>query len=125
MLVELPRTAIEDLVNRYEEIELSQVDDIMFFRPTCQSVFTSETDSEAYTEIIDETALPTGDAVVAVFDGMPMQNHRLLRGLRLGRRFDGCRGCGSLADRPDRGGGGLCHDGRPRLPIPRRDAPSQ
>lgn len=80
MLVELPRTAIEDLVNRYEEIELSQVDDIMFFRPTCQSVFTSETDSEAYNEIVDETALPTGDAVVAVFDGMPMQNHRLLRG---------------------------------------------
>ena len=67
MLVELPRTAIEDLVNRYEEIELSQVDDIMFFRPTCQSVFTSETDFEAYNEIVDETALPTGDAVVAVF----------------------------------------------------------
>ena len=80
MLVELPRIAIEDLVNRYEEIELSQVDDIMFFRPTCQSVFTSETDSEAYTEIVDETTLPTGDAVIAVFDGMPMQNHRLLHG---------------------------------------------
>ncbi len=80
ILVELPRTAIEDLVNRYEEIELSQVDDIMFFRPTCQSIFTSATDSEAYTEMVDETTLPTGDAVVAVFDGMPMQNHRLLRG---------------------------------------------
>ena len=26
-----------------------------------------------------QTSLPTGDAVVAVFDGMPMQNHRLLR----------------------------------------------
>lgn len=31
MLVELPRISIEGLVNRYEEIELSQVDDIMFF----------------------------------------------------------------------------------------------
>lgn len=48
MLVELPRNAIEDLINRYEEIELSQVDDIMFFRPTCQSVFVSATDSDAY-----------------------------------------------------------------------------
>ena len=28
MLVELPRVSIEGLVNRYEEIELSQVDDI-------------------------------------------------------------------------------------------------
>lgn len=80
MLVELPRVAIEGLVNRYEEIELSQVDDIMFFRPTCQSVFVSATDSEIYTATEEEVSLPTGDAVVAVFDGMPMQNHRLLRG---------------------------------------------
>lgn len=42
MLVELPRVAIENLVNQYEDIELSQVDDIMFFRPTCQSVFVSK-----------------------------------------------------------------------------------
>ena len=79
LLVELPRTSIEGLVNRYEEIELSQVDDIMFFRPVCQSVFVSATDSEICTST-EETPLPTGDAVVAVFDGMPMQNHRLLRG---------------------------------------------
>lgn len=46
MLVELPRVAIESLVNQYEDIKLSQVDDIMFFRPTCQSVFISKTDTE-------------------------------------------------------------------------------
>lgn len=79
VLVELPRMAIEDLVNRYEEIELSQVDDIMFFRPTCQSIYTSTTDSERYIETVDEPTMPTRDAVVAVFDGLPMQNHRLLR----------------------------------------------
>lgn len=79
MLVELPRTSIESLVNRYEEIELSQVDDIMFFRPVCQSMFISEMNSEIYNST-EETSLPTGDAVVAVFDGMPLQNHRLLRG---------------------------------------------
>lgn len=78
MLVELPRVSIEDLVNRYEDIELSQVDDIMFFRPVCQSVFVSATDSEMYTST-EAASLPTGDAAVAVFDGMPMQNHRLLR----------------------------------------------
>ena len=79
ILAELPRVAIESLVNRYEEIELSQVDDIMFFRPTCQSMFVSATDSEPC--ITDEKTedLPTGEAVVAVFDGMPLQNHRLLR----------------------------------------------
>lgn len=80
MLVELPRIAIEGLVNQYEEIELSQVDDIMFFRPTCQSAFVSATDSEIYTTPEEGMPLPTGNAVVAVFDGMPMQNHSLLRG---------------------------------------------
>ena len=79
MLVELPRVSIEGLVTRYEEIELSQVDDIMFFRPVCQSVFVSSTDSKVCTSA-EEVPLLTGDAVVAVFDGMPMQNHRLLRG---------------------------------------------
>ena len=44
-----------------------------------QTVFISETNSEIYNST-EETSLPTGDAVVAVFDGMPMQNHRLLRG---------------------------------------------
>ena len=78
MLVELPRIAIEELVNNYEEIELSKVDDIMFFRPVCQSAFISENDSKVCT-LTKESPLPVGDAVVAVFDGMPMQNHRLLR----------------------------------------------
>lgn len=80
LLVELPKASIEGLVNRYEEIELSQVDDIMFFRPTCQSVFVSSNDSEVCTAPEEAAALPTGDPVVAVFDGMPMQNHHLLRG---------------------------------------------
>ena len=79
LLVELPRASIEGLVARYEEIELSQVDDIMFFRPVCQSVFVSATDSEVWAST-EETSLPTGSAVVAIFDGMPMQNHRLLHG---------------------------------------------
>ena len=80
MLVELPRKSIESLVNQYEEIELSQVDDIMFFRPTCQSMYVSECDSAIYDESVQEAEMPVGDAVVAIFDGMPMQNHRLLRG---------------------------------------------
>ena len=41
LLSELPRNAIESLVDNFEAIALSQVDDIMFFRPTCQSIFIS------------------------------------------------------------------------------------
>lgn len=79
LLVELPRTSIEALVNRYEDISLTQVDDIMFFRPTCQSAFVSTNDTQIYTGIEKNIEKPTGEAVVAVFDGMPMQNHHLLR----------------------------------------------
>lgn len=81
MLVELPRNEIERLVERYEDVTLTQVDDIMFFRPTCQSMFTSEGDSQ---EIIDNgdqiNTNPQGLPVVAILDGMPMQNHPYLLG---------------------------------------------
>ena len=79
VLVELPRVAIESLVNQYEDIKLSQVDDIMFFRPTCQSVFISKTDSEPCTMQAPPAGVKGVDPVVAVFDGMPIQNHPLLR----------------------------------------------
>ncbi len=79
VLVELPRNSVENLVNRYEDIKLSQIDDIMFFRPVCQSAFVPATDTEIVT-FTKEAPLPTGDPVVAVFDGMPIQNHCLLRG---------------------------------------------
>lgn len=79
MLVELPRVAIENLVNQYEDIELSQVDDIMFFRPTCQSVFVSKTDSEPCTVQVPAPEMRNVAPVIAVFDGMPIQNHPLLR----------------------------------------------
>ena len=80
MLVELPRAAVEDLVNRYEDIKLSQIDDIMFFRPTCQSVFSSDTDTESCTVENSQTNTVGGDPIIAVLDGMPLQNHPLLQG---------------------------------------------
>lgn len=79
MLVELPKIAIEQLVNRYEDIKLAQVDDIMFFRPTCQSVFTSKIDSEPCTMQAPTSDVEKVDPIVAVFDGMPIQNHSLLQ----------------------------------------------
>ena len=42
ILAELPRNTIEELINNFIGISLAHVDDIMFFRPTCQSVFVSQ-----------------------------------------------------------------------------------
>ena len=80
VLAELPRNAIENLVQNYEGIALSHVDDVMFFRPTCQSAFISSTDSQVLMPTPTEKALPDGNPIAAVLDGMPIQNHKLLRG---------------------------------------------
>lgn len=80
LLVELPRKEIENLVNNYNEIELTQVDDIMFFRPTCQSAFLSNAETEkCYIEPVQDKEV-SGEPVIAIFDGMPIQNHPLLSG---------------------------------------------
>ncbi len=79
LLVDLPRKRIEELVNNYEQVQLVHIDDVMFFRPICQSAFNvyddpviEDTDS---VEILEVTSLP----IVGVFDGMPIQNHPLLK----------------------------------------------
>ena len=79
MLVEMPRHAIQQLVDDYENIELAKVDDIMFFRPRSQSM--TQMSLESYP--IEETDLPpieNEEPIVALFDGMPIQNHHLLNG---------------------------------------------
>ena len=80
LLAELPRTAIEQLINEYTDVQLTQVDDIMFFRPTCQSVFISSTDTDELSGISAVATLPAKEPIVAVLDGMPIQNHALLQG---------------------------------------------
>jgi hypothetical protein len=78
LLVEMPRAAVESLVSNYESIALAQVDDIMFFRPTCQSVYVLPEDSESFVAEYEISDLVYGDPVIAIFDGMPLQNHPLL-----------------------------------------------
>lgn len=84
LLVTLPRNQIESLVKNYEEVALTQVDDIMFFRPVGQIAFPihyPESDSEPTPTIPHKTSEQTQISefpIVAVLDGFPMQNHSLL-----------------------------------------------
>ncbi len=80
LLVSLPRKAINQLVNKYEQISLAQVDDIMFFRPMCQAVYSTTLESERYLGGVPPESLTFNEPIVAVLDGMPIQNHPLLRG---------------------------------------------
>jgi hypothetical protein len=80
LLAELPAHAIRDIVEN-PTTELVKCENVMFFRPVGQIVV-GDKSPEGDVEIaqIEEMPLPTGDPVVALFDGVPLANHRLLAG---------------------------------------------
>jgi hypothetical protein len=77
-LVELPRAAVADvLAGDMPELVLS--DRIMFFRPKAQSATIAPDVADLQT-IDAAPAAATGPPVVALLDGLPLQNHPLLAG---------------------------------------------
>lgn len=79
LLVELPRNRIEELVENYEQVQLVHIDDVMFFRPTCQSTFNVSADNPVIEEFDEEISVEKYIPIIGVFDGMPIQNHPLLK----------------------------------------------
>lgn len=79
LLVELPRNRIEELVENYEQVQLVHIDDVMFFRPTCQSAFNVYADNSVIEEIDEEIPVEKSAPIIGVFDGMPIQNHPFLK----------------------------------------------
>ncbi len=80
LLAELPAHAIRYIVEN-PTTELVRCENVMFFRPVGQMVV-GDKSPEGDVEIaqIEEMPMPTGDPVVALFDGVPLSNHRLLAG---------------------------------------------
>lgn len=81
LLVELPRAYAERVIN-HEHVELVIANDIMFVKPATQSI--GVTDFEITNS--EETVFASPDHVfdeplIALFDGMPQENHPLLSGL--------------------------------------------
>lgn len=80
LLVELPRNEIEKLIRNYQQIQLVHIDDIMFFRPICQSVFNVYDKDDILVEEFDkDIQVNESMPIIGVFDGMPIQNHPLLK----------------------------------------------
>ena len=80
LLAELPAHAIRAIVEN-PTTELVKCENVMFFRPVGQMVV-GEKSPEGDVEITrrEEMSLPTGEPVIALFDGIPLANHRLLAG---------------------------------------------
>ena len=79
LLVELPRNRIEELVENYDQVKLVKMDHVMFFRPTCQSAFNVYSDTSVIEDSIAEIPIDESEPIIGVFDGMPIQNHPLLK----------------------------------------------
>ncbi len=80
VLGEIPAQAALQILEQ-PEVDLIKYENIMFFRPTGQmavgreSVEGDVSDCAVYSE-----ELPAGEPIVAVLDGLPLENHRLLAG---------------------------------------------
>lgn len=80
LLAELPANAIRAIIEN-PTTELVKCENVMFFRPVGQMVVGDKSpEGEVEVTSIEEMPLPTGEPVVALFDGVPLANHHLLAG---------------------------------------------
>jgi hypothetical protein len=79
MLVKLPREKVSLLIERYDEIRLAKIDDIMFFRPSTQTVFRGIRDEIISVEQPESVVNVSDKPIVAIFDGLPIENHSKLK----------------------------------------------
>ena len=81
LLARLPVQAVERILNddARRDVSLVNSDAIQFFRASGQTV-RAETGDLTLHEVAQGAALPEGDPVVAVLDGLPIQQHATLAG---------------------------------------------
>jgi len=80
LLASIPRQYAEKIVNR-EEVDLISLGQIMFFKPTGQSVVSGAGDGLVFAKKFDEPEAIIDEPVIALFDGLPQERHPLLNGL--------------------------------------------
>ena len=78
ILGEIPAEKALQIIEQ-PEVDLIRCENIMFFRPSGQIVTGKEPiESDVSDYEFSEGDLPAGDPVVALLDGLPLENHRLL-----------------------------------------------
>lgn len=78
LLAELPANKVQEIINS-PSTDLVKCDNIMFLRPVGQMSTGKEgIEGDLSGNVSQREATPSGNAIVAAFDGMPMANHELL-----------------------------------------------
>ncbi len=79
ILAAIPRQYAEKIVQR-EEIDLVQLDQIMFFKPSGQSRVFGTDEGMPFEHEFHEPTQILDEPIVAMFDGLPQEHHPLLSG---------------------------------------------
>jgi hypothetical protein len=80
ILGELPASAIGAIIAN-PDTTLTQCEGVMFFRPTGQmAIGVRPIEGDTGTADIGDRSMPSGEPIIALFDGVPLANHRLLDG---------------------------------------------
>ncbi|WGK68391.1 S8 family peptidase [Candidatus Haliotispira prima] len=80
VLGEIPAQAAREILKQ-PEVDLITCDNIMFLRPTGQMATGKEpVEGETTDCTVSADNFPAGDPVVAVLDGLPLENHKFLAG---------------------------------------------
>lgn len=80
LLASIPREYAERIIRR-EHVELVSFGQIMFFKPTGQSIVLGTADGFEYQKSFAEPRNIMDEPVIALFDGLPQERHPLLNGL--------------------------------------------
>ncbi len=78
LLAEMPASAAQEIIVQ-PDIDLIKCDSVMFFRLVGQMATGKRpVEGELSDHEAEETAVPTGDPIIAILDGIPLANHSLL-----------------------------------------------
>ena len=82
LLVEVQATKLRKIIDNIEDGSLIKSRDIMYFKPMPQTIYSSiESEEVVFKEIKQtESVLPSGEPVVALLDGYPLEHHAMLDG---------------------------------------------
>jgi hypothetical protein len=79
VLIDLPAAEVRRLVRR-EEVRLAICDDVMFLRPQSTAEFPTEVEQVETGALPEAAPAAAARPIAALFDGVPVQGHRLLDG---------------------------------------------
>ena len=82
LLVEIPRSYAQRIIDR-EEVDLILADEIMFMKGVGQAVATGSPETAEDTVALSSPKRIYSEPIIALFDGMPQENHPLLSNLLL------------------------------------------